>query len=186
MFAIVGLGNPGARYDSTRHNIGFEVIDLLARNWHLKVNKIKHKALIGETLIGGERVLLVKPQTYMNLSGEALRSLVTFYKIPMEQVLVIYDDVDLSVGQVRIRMQGSSGTHNGMRSIVQQLQSENFPRIRIGIGKSDRILLADYVLQRFSSSEIPVMEAAATKAAEAVECFISQGIQMAMNRYNGV
>lgn len=186
MFAIIGLGNPGARYESTRHNIGFEVVDYIARQKGIKITKLKHKALIGECTIGVEKVLLVKPQTYMNLSGEAVRSLMDFYKIPLAQVLVVYDDVDLATGQVRIRMQGSAGTHNGMRSILSHVHSEGFPRIRIGIGKSDRLPLADYVLQRFQAEEVKVMEAAVAKSAEAIESYVIEGIDRAMNRYNGV
>ncbi len=186
MFAIIGLGNPGARYESTRHNVGFEVVEYIARQKGIKIQKMKHKALIGECTIGTEKVLLIKPQTYMNLSGEAVRSIMEFYKIPLSHIMVIYDDVDLSCGQVRIRMQGSSGTHNGMRSILSHVHSEGFPRIRIGIGKSDRIPLADFVLSRFSSEEIPLIEAAVIKSAEAVESYISEGIERAMNRYNGV
>lgn len=185
MFAIIGLGNPGARYAGTRHNIGFEVVDYIARQKGIKVSKIKHKALLGECIIAGERVLLVKPQTYMNLSGESVRSLIEFYKIPLTNVLVVYDDVDLATGSVRIRMKGSSGTHNGMRNILMHLKSEDFPRIRIGIGKSDRMPLADYVLQRFLPSEIKIMEEAVVKSAEAIDSFVSEGIERAMNRYNG-
>lgn len=185
MFAIIGLGNPGARYAGTRHNIGFEVVDYIARQKGIKVAKIKHKALLGECTIAGERVLLVKPQTYMNLSGESVRSIIEFYKIPLTHVLVVYDDVDLDTGSIRIRMKGSSGTHNGMRNILLHLKSEAFPRIRIGIGKSDHLPLADYVLQRFLPTEIKIMEDAVIKSAEAVESFVSEGIERAMNRYNG-
>ncbi len=184
MYIITGLGNPGARYDSTRHNIGFEVVDQIARTHRIPVRKIKHKALIGEGRIAGEQVVLVKPQTYMNLSGEALQSVIRFYKVPLENLIVIYDDIDLETGKIRIRQQGGSGTHNGMRSILAHLNSEEFPRVRMGVGKPEHGDLADYVLGRFRPEEIPIMEKAVIRAAEAVESFIKDGLQKAMNTFN--
>lgn len=184
MFVLVGLGNPGVKYDSTRHNIGFEVIDHFARIHHIPVRKIKHRALIGEGRIGGEPVVLVKPQTYMNLSGESLQSILRFYKVPLENLLVVYDDIDLETGKIRIRQQGGSGTHNGMRSILAHLNSEGFPRLRMGVGKPLHGDLADYVLGRFRPEEIPVMENAIIKASEALETYVKEGLQKAMNKYN--
>lgn len=184
MYIFVGLGNPGVRYDSTRHNIGFEVIDHFSRTHHIPVRKIKHKALIGEGRINGEQVVLIKPQTYMNLSGESLQSIIRFYKIPLENLVVIYDDIDLETGKIRIRQQGGSGTHNGMRSILSHLNSEGFPRIRMGVGKPLQGDLADYVLGRFRPEEIPLMENAIVRASEALECIVKDGLQKAMNRYN--
>ncbi len=184
MYVFVGLGNPGVKYESTRHNIGFEVIDHFSRVHQIPVRKIKHKALIGEGRIGGEPVVLVKPQTYMNLSGESLQSIVRFYKIPLENLVVIYDDIDLETGKIRIRQQGGSGTHNGMRSILAHLNTEGFPRIRMGVGKPTHGDLADYVLSRFKPDEIPVMEKAIIRATDALETLIKEGLQKAMNAYN--
>lgn len=184
MYVFVGLGNPGIRYDSTRHNIGFEVIDHFSRMHHIPVRKIKHKALIGEGRIGDEPIVLVKPQTYMNLSGESLQSILRFYKIPLENLVVIYDDIDLDTGKIRIRQQGGSGTHNGMRSILAHIKSESFPRIRMGVGKPVHGDLADYVLGRFRPEEIPLMENAVVRAAEALECLVKEDLQKAMNKYN--
>ncbi|AOY75504.1 aminoacyl-tRNA hydrolase [Clostridium formicaceticum] len=184
MHIIVGLGNPGKKYDGTRHNIGFDTIDLLAHRHGIKVNKLKHKALYGEGFWGGEKVLLAKPQTFMNLSGESLRDMVEFYKIDKKNLVVIYDDIDIEVGALRIRQQGSAGSHNGMKSIIYLLQSDAFPRVRIGIGKPKFGDLADYVLGRFSKEEVTSMRETVEKAAEAVETIVKEGIDLAMNRYN--
>ena len=134
MYIIAGLGNPGREYDMTRHNIGFEVIDYLAEQYNVKVNKLKFKSLYGETNLGGEKVYLVKPQTYMNLSGEAIREFCAFYKIPSENVIIINDDISLEAGKVRIRRKGSAGGHNGLKSIIYQLGTDEFPRIKMGVG----------------------------------------------------
>lgn len=183
---IAGLGNPGNKYESTRHNVGFCVIDYLAEKHGIKVNRLKHKALTGEGSIKGERVLLVKPQTFMNLSGESLREAVEWYKLSAENTIVIYDDVDLPAGTVRIRPKGSSGTHNGMKSVIYQLQSDEFPRIRIGVGKAPEGWdLADYVLSKFSAEEVPVIRQCIERAAGAAEAIVSSGIADAMNQYNG-
>ena len=131
MYVVVGLGNPGKQYENTRHNVGFNVIDILAKEYDISVTKIKHKALIGEGRIGSEKVLLVKPQTYMNLSGETLIDIYKYYKVDLDNIIVIYDDIDLDVGKLRIRKKGSAGTHNGMRSIVKCLGSGDFPRVRV-------------------------------------------------------
>ena len=187
IFIIAGLGNPGSKYDNTRHNVGFNAIDLLSRKHGIKVSKLKHKALIGDGMIKNERVLLVKPQTFMNLSGESIRDLVEWFKVPMEKLILIYDDVDLPLGKVRIRPGGSSGTHNGMRSVIFQLQKDDFPRIRIGIDRApEGWELADYVLSRFNSDEGKIINAGVSNAADAAEVIVSSGVNAAMNLYNGL
>jgi PTH1 family peptidyl-tRNA hydrolase len=185
MHIIIGLGNPGGRFDGTRHNIGFELIDYLSRAYHIPVKKIKHKALIGEGSIDGHKVVLVKPQTFMNLSGEAVQSVMHYYKVPLTHVLVVYDDIDLDPGKLRIRHKGSAGTHNGMRSIVSHLKSEDFPRMRLGVGKSEIIPLEKFVLMGFSKEEIPLMEDAIIRGSKAVKVFVSETLDKAMNAYNG-
>ena len=186
MYVIVGLGNPGKQYDKTRHNVGFDVIDILAKEYDISVTKIKHKALIGEGRIGSEKVLLVKPQTYMNLSGETLIDIYQYYKVDMDNIIVIYDDIDLDVGKLRIRKKGSGGTHNGMRSIVKCLGSTDFPRVRVGVSKprpgQD---LADFVLSRFRKEETIDLANGLEKAYRAVDCIIRENIEMSMNKYNG-
>lgn len=183
---IAGLGNPGNKYENTRHNVGFSAIDLLSSKHGIKVNKLKHKALTGEGTIAGERVLLVKPQTFMNLSGESIRDIAEWYKLPMDNIIIIYDDVDLPVGTVRIRPKGSSGTHNGMKSVIYQLQSDEFPRIRVGIGKAPEGWdLADYVLSRFNTDEAGAMRESIERAADAAAAIVSSGVSAAMNQYNG-
>ena len=186
MYVVVGLGNPGKQYDKTRHNVGFDVIDILAEEYGISVSKIKHKALIGEGRVGSEKVLLVKPQTYMNLSGETLIDIYNYYKIDMENIIVIYDDIDLDVGKIRIRKKGSGGTHNGMRSITKCLGSTDFPRVRVGVSKprpgQD---LADFVLSRFRKEEADDLQVGLEKAAKSVDCMIRENIDKAMNQYNG-
>jgi PTH1 family peptidyl-tRNA hydrolase len=186
MYIVVGLGNPGKQYDKTRHNVGFDVIDILAKEYGISVTKIKHKALIGEGRIGSEKVLLVKPQTYMNLSGETLIDIYKYYKVDLSNIIVIYDDIDLAVGKLRIRKQGSGGTHNGMRSITKCLGSTDFPRVRVGVSKpmpgQD---LADFVLSRFRKEEAIDLENGLEKAYRAVDCIIRENIDMSMNKYNG-
>lgn len=185
LYVIAGLGNPGTKYDNTRHNVGFNAIDILSEKFTIKVNKIKHKALIGDGTINGERVLLVKPQTFMNLSGESIRDVVEWYKVPMTRLIVIYDDIDLPVGRVRIRPQGSSGTHNGMRSVIFQLQSDDFPRIRIGIDKAPEGWdLADFVLSKFGPEDRKVINESIEKAAEAAAAIVISGVNAAMNKFN--
>lgn len=185
MYIVAGLGNPGKRYEATRHNVGFDTIDLLAYRNKVKINKLKHKALYGEVFWGGEKVLLVKPQTFMNLSGESLRDFVEFYKIDTKNLIVIYDDIDLDVGTLRIRPKGSAGTHNGMRSIIYQLQSDDFPRVRIGIGRPAFGDLADFVTNRFTKEEIPSVRKTIERAALAVETMVKDGVERAMNQFNG-
>jgi PTH1 family peptidyl-tRNA hydrolase len=184
MYVIAGLGNPGKKYENTRHNMGFITIDQLAAKHDIKVDKLKFKALTGEGRIAGQKVLLVKPQTYMNLSGESIREVMHFYKLDPENLIVIYDDIDIDAGTLRLRRFGSAGTHNGMKSIVYQLQSDRFPRIRIGIGNQGKRDLVDFVIGGFSKEEVPVLEEAVTSAVSAVECILEDGIDMAMNRYN--
>ncbi|MEW9122669.1 MAG: aminoacyl-tRNA hydrolase [Thermotaleaceae bacterium] len=184
MHVIVGLGNPGRQYAGTRHNVGFEAIDYLGEKNNILINKIKFKSLIGEGFIENQKVLLVKPQTYMNLSGHSLLEIVSFYKLDSEQILVIYDDIDIEVGKLRIRTKGSAGTHNGMRSIIYEIQSHDFPRVRIGIGKPRGGNLADYVLGRFPKEERELIDIVVKDAAEAVELYLKEGIDRAMNQYN--
>lgn len=185
-FIIAGLGNPGLKYDNTRHNVGFETLDVISRQSGIKINKLKHKALLGEGTIGDKKVLLVKPQTFMNLSGESIREIIDWYKLPPGNIIIIYDDVDLSTGRIRIRPGGSSGTHNGMKSVIYQIQSDEFPRIRIGIGKPpDGWDIADYVLGRFSTEEREIVSVSVLKAADAAVDILTAGVEHAMNRYNG-
>jgi len=186
LFVIAGLGNPGRKYEDTRHNIGFRAIDYLSVKYGIGVNRLKHKALIGDGIINGERVMLVKPQTFMNLSGESISEIVEWYKLPVKNLIVIYDDVDLPLGTIRIRPKGSSGTHNGMKSVIYHLQSDEFPRIRIGIGNApEEWDLADYVLGKFSPEEVGIIAKSVERAAEAAAVAIQSGIETAMNLYNG-
>ena len=184
MYIICGLGNPGPLYQNTRHNMGFVTMDLISEKLGIPINKLKYKALIGEGSVGTEKVLLVKPQTFMNLSGESLRQIVDFYKPEHSKILLIYDDIDLEPGTVRIRAKGSSGTHNGMRSVIYQLQFDDFPRIRIGIGKNGQIPLDKYVIGKFTEEERPLLAEAVKTAAEAACSFLSEPIDRVMNNYN--
>jgi PTH1 family peptidyl-tRNA hydrolase len=186
-YIIVGLGNPGRNYENTKHNMGFVTLDLLAERHGIRINKLKHRALTGDGSICGQRVLLVKPQTYMNLSGESVRAVMEYYKTPRSGLLVIYDDVDIPLGGVRIRKAGSAGSHNGMRSVVGCLGYDDFPRIRIGIGE-DRPArgeaLIGYVLGGFRKQDVAAAEASVVRAADAAECVLRDGAETAMNRYN--
>lgn len=185
MFAVVGLGNPGRKYRGTRHNVGFDTIDCLARRNGFKICKIKHKAIIGEGTIGKEKVLLVKPQTFMNNSGECVLDLYNYYKLPIENIIVIVDDIDIKFATLRIRKKGSAGSHNGMKSIVYQLQNDNFPRVRIGVGKPEPGRdLADFVLSGFTNEERRIIDETIERAAMSVEEIIINGIDKAMNEYN--
>ena len=184
MYVIAGLGNPGKKYENTRHNMGFITVDQLAIKHDIKVDKLKFKALVGEGRIAGQKVLLVKPQTYMNLSGESIRQVMHFYKLDPEKLIVIYDDIDIELGALRIRKFGSAGTHNGMKSVVYQLQSDRFPRIRIGIGSQKKGDLVDFVIGGFSKEEVPVLEETVTKAVSAIECILEEDVDIAMHRYN--
>lgn len=184
MKIIAGLGNPGKEYENTKHNVGFLTIDILAEKYDIKVNKIKFKGLVGEGMIGTEKVILVKPQTYMNLSGQCIREIVAFYKLDMEDLVVIYDDIDLPMGNLRIRKKGSAGTHNGMRSIIYDLQDDGFPRVRVGIGGERKGDLANYVISGFSGDDRKLIEEAIVKAADAVTCLVEDGVDRAMVDYN--
>lgn len=186
MYIIVGLGNPTREYANTRHNVGFDVIDKLSDQYNIDVREKKHKALYGKGIIEGERVVLAKPQTFMNLSGESVRELVSFYKIePADELIVIYDDISLDVGQLRIRKKGSSGGHNGIKNIIAQLGTQDFKRIKIGVGEKPKGWdLADYVLGRFSSEERKMIEAGFENAQEAIKLMLADNMDSAMNLYN--
>ena len=186
MFIIAGLGNPTLQYRGTRHNVGFDVIDTLADKYNIAVETRKSRALIGKGIIAGQKVLLVKPQTYMNLSGESIGELVSYYKVDEEQeLLVIYDDVSLDVGQLRIRRKGSAGGHNGIKDIIRHLGTDVFLRIKIGVGEKPKGYdLADYVLGHFSREEREMMEEGYHRAAEAVEMILAGELDEAMNVFN--
>lgn len=186
MFIIAGLGNPDRQYEGTRHNVGFDVIDRLADKYNIAVDVKKHRAMLGKGVIEGQKVILAKPQTYMNLSGESIRSLVDYYKIDGEhELLVIYDDINLGVGQLRIREKGSAGGHNGIKNIIAHLGTQVFPRIRVGVGeKPSRYDLADYVLGHFSKAEKELMDEGYDHAVKAVGMILSGRIGDAMSEYN--
>lgn len=185
MKVIVGLGNPDKKYHGTRHNIGFQAMDYLADKYRIAIDTKKHKGLIGKGFIEGQKVLLVKPMTYMNLSGECLRQIMDFYKLEPEDFIVIYDDINLDVGQLRIRKKGSAGGHNGIKSIIAHLGSQEFPRIRIGVGEKPKEYdLADYVLGRFSKQELEIYDQLMPNIAGATELMIWDDIDQAMNLYN--
>ena len=184
MYIIVGLGNPGKKYENTRHNMGFIAVDLLAEKYGIKVDKIKFKALVGEGRIAGQKVLLVKPQTYMNLSGQSVMEVMNFYQEDIENLIVIYDDIDIPTGTIRLRKKGSAGTHNGMRNIVYLLQEDGFPRIRVGIGSESKVDLIHYVTSGVTKKEKDLLEDALTRAADAAACIVEKGIEKAMNEYN--
>lgn len=187
MFLIAGLGNPGRQYEKTRHNMGFDTIDELIDRHRIPQGGITHKAMYGKGMIAGEKILAVKPLTYMNLSGEAIREYVNYYKMdPETELIVIYDDIDLEPGQIRIRKKGSAGGHNGIKSIIAQIGTQNFYRIKVGVGAKPKGWdLADYVLGRFSSEERELVDKAICDAADAVEMILKDGIEAAMNHYNG-
>ena len=187
MYIIVGLGNPGKEYAHTRHNVGFETIDILADRMGIEIEEKKHKGLCGKGILAGQKVILLKPQTYMNLSGDSVGEMAQFYKIPPENIIVINDDISLDVGRIRVRPKGSAGGHNGLKSIIYRLNSDTFPRVKMGVGapKHEDYDLADFVLSRFTKEEIPVMEDAIVKAEKAVAEIIKNGVQSAMNKYNG-
>lgn len=186
MYIIVGLGNPTEQYAGTRHNVGFDVIDTLADKYNISVEGRKNRALIGKGMIEGQKVILVKPQTFMNLSGESIRGLVDYYKIdPETELLVVYDDISLDVGQLRIRKKGSAGGHNGIKNIIAHLGTDVFPRIKVGVGEKPKGYdLADYVLGHFSKEDRTIMEEGYGKAVEAIKLFLDGEIDAAMNEYN--
>lgn len=183
---LVFLGNPGEQYENTRHNIGFEVADELGERLNIPIQKLKHRALTNTAQLGGEKVLLMKPVTYMNLSGEAVGDALRFYKLTPGQVLVVCDDIALPPGALRIRKNGSAGGHNGLKSIIAHLGTEDFPRLKIGVGQKPHpdYDLADWVLGKFQGEDRKRMDAAVKDAANAVECILSQGFDRAMSKYN--
>ncbi len=183
---IVGLGNPGDKYENTRHNVGFRALDELANQAKIPVQKLKHKALTNTCTVGGTRVLLMKPVTFMNLSGEAVGEAARFYKIPPERVLVISDDTSLPVGKLRIRKNGSAGGHNGLKSIIQHLGTDQFPRVKIGVGEKPHpdYDLADWVLGKFQGEDKKLIDEMVQKAAKAAEYYIQEGPDKAMSKYN--
>ena len=185
MYIIAGLGNPGGKYDNTRHNAGFRVMDTLADRMGILVEEKKHKALCGRGVLEGQKVILLKPQTFKNLSGESIRAAADFYKVEPENVLVVYDDISLEPGQLRIRAKGSAGGHNGMKNIIAHLGTQEFPRVKVGIGEKPKGMdLADYVLSCFSKGEQELMDQAFKEAARAVAVILGQGIESAMNEFN--
>ncbi|HPW52899.1 MAG TPA: aminoacyl-tRNA hydrolase [Erysipelotrichaceae bacterium] len=185
MKLIVGLGNPGREYARTRHNAGFLVLDILADKLHVDVNRKAFNALVGKTMYKGQQVLLMKPQTYMNNSGEAVRKAVNYYQInPQEDLLVIYDDLDISYGQIRLRSKGSSGGHKGMKSIIANILTKEFPRIRIGIEKDPLILTSDYVLGKVEKDKLQLFKSALENAASAALDFIDLPFDKVMNMHN--
>ena len=185
-YLIAGLGNPGEQYAFTRHNAGFLALDEIAARAGIRVKSLKFKSLYGTGQIAGKKVVLLKPQTFMNASGEALRDAAQFYKIPMEKVIVLYDDISLDVGRLRIRRKGSDGGHNGIKSILYLTGSDQFPRIKLGVGKKPHpeMDLADWVLSRFTKEEGKLLEEAINKAAQALELMIQDNTEEAMNRFN--
>lgn len=188
MYIIVGLGNPGSEYRNTRHNMGFETVEVLADRFSIPTDFVKHKAMCGKGMIEGKKVVLAMPTTYMNLSGESVRALVDFYKIDVKnELIVIYDDIDLDPGVLRIRKSGSPGGHNGMKNIVKHLGTNEFTRVRVGVGaKPQGYDLADYVLGHFSKEERVVIDKALISAAESVRVIVTEGADKAMNRFNSM
>ena len=185
MYLIAGLGNPSKTYEGTRHNVGFSMIDVIGSKFDIDVTTKKHKALVGRGVIDGMRVILAKPQTYMNLSGESIHEIAGFYKIEPENIIIIYDDISLDVGQLRIRKKGSAGGHNGVKNIIAHLGTQEFPRIKVGIGnKPEGWDLADYVLSRYSKAEQEALEEAAEGVVGALKLMLADDIDGAMNRYN--
>lgn len=186
VWIIAGLGNIGPEYDGTRHNCGFMAVDLLAAQYGIAVTKKKAKGTLGEGKIAGHDVVLVKPDTYMNLSGVCIRGVLDWYKQDESRLIVLYDDIDIAPGQLRVRAKGSAGSHNGMKSVLQYTEDDNFARVRIGIGKNPPEMdLAKYVLGHFTREEKPVIQAAVEKAAEAAVCILQEGCEKAMSRFNG-
>ena len=185
-YIIVGLGNPGGEYEATRHNAGFIVIDMLAEECSCAVTKLKFKSLYGTAQIGDKKCILMKPQTYMNNSGEAVRDAAAFYKIPAERIIVVSDDISIDVGKLRIKRKGSDGGHNGLKSIIYQLQSDNFARIKMGVGKKPHpeYDLAAWVLSRFKNDEVESLKSAAKNACDAIKLIVGEKIDMAMNKFN--
>lgn len=185
-YLIVGLGNPGQQYENTRHNAGFMTMDYLANQCHAQINRIKFKSLVGDAELGGKRVLLMKPQTFMNLSGQAVQEAMAFYKIPPERTIIIFDDISLPPGRLRIRKKGSDGGHNGVKNIIYLSGKDTFPRIKMGVGAKPRpdYNLADWVLSQFTEAEKKELYSAIEKAVSAVSLMVEGKTEEAMNRYN--
>lgn len=185
-FLIVGLGNPGDKYEYTRHNIGFLTLDRLTVEENFKINKIKFKSLLGEVNIGSHRCIVIKPQTFMNNSGEAVREVASFYKIPPENIIVIFDDISLPCGKIRIRRKGTDGGHNGIKSIIYHLNSDMFPRIKVGVGAKPHpdYDLADWVLSNFKKDELEEIKTATSNSCEALRLIIDGKTDLAMNKFN--
>lgn len=185
MYIIAGLGNPGKEYENTRHNTGFMVIDKLASKYNIEVNKEKHKALIGTGVIEGQKVILVKPQTFMNLSGEAVSEIMQFYKEDINNFIAVFDDIDLPIGSIRIKVKGTAGTHNGVKSLVNELNSNEFKRVKVGIGTPiGKMDLVNYVLGKFSEEEAKNIDKSTSEAVEAVALIVKSDVIGAMNKYN--
>ncbi len=184
-YLIVGLGNPGRKYETTRHNAGFLCLDLLAQKHSVKIDRLRFKALTGDVTLGGHRCILMKPQTMMNLSGEAVRQAAQFYKIPAEKIIVIFDDISLDCGRMRIRRKGSDGGHNGIKSIICQLSSDLFPRIKLGVGAKPHpdYDLADWVLSEFTQADLKNLREVCEKACDALELMVDGNIDAAMSKF---
>ena len=186
MYIVAGLGNPGKEYEKTKHNAGYRAIDVFAKENGVRFMKRRFESVVAETSVAGEKVVLIKPETYMNESGRALRQALSYYRLPPERLIVLYDDVDLAPGKLRIRQDGSSGTHNGMRSIVREIKSEAFPRVRIGIGKQPpRMQLADYVMAKFDPENEKLFSEACSNAGLAAIEIIKHGVAEAQAKFNG-
>lgn len=185
MYLIVGLGNPGTEYRYTRHNVGFHVLDLISEKYNIKINRIKFKGSIGEGIINGEKVILLKPSTYMNLSGESVIEASSFHKIPKENIIVIYDDISLDIGRMRVRPEGSAGGHNGIKNIILHLSSDIFPRIKVGVGQPKGDLVR-HVLGHFSKEEGEILDKVFLNAVDAAVSIVTDGVAESMNKYNGI
>lgn len=184
MFLIVGLGNPGREYEDTRHNIGFKVIDNIAKEYNIEINRQKFKGIYGEGFINNKKVMLLKPSTYMNLSGESIQEVMNFYNLKNDEVIVIYDDISLEVGKLRVREKGSAGGHNGIKSIIAHLNTDIFPRVKVGIGQPD-IDLVRYVLGKFTNEELRILNESIDASTKAVEEILNSDVKTAMNQFNG-
>ena len=184
MYLVVGLGNPGKEYEGTRHNIGFEAIDYLSDKYNIELNREKFKGVFGEGFIQGKKVILLKPTTYMNLSGEAVRAVMDYYKIAIEDILIVYDDLSLELGRIRFRANGSDGGHNGIKSVIQHLGTKDVARLKIGIGPQPNIPSEVFVLQNFSKEELDNLKGALTKAKEGIGYYFKEGMAAAQNKFN--
>ena len=185
MYLIVGLGNPEEEYNNTRHNMGFNTINKLAKQYNIEINKSKFKSFYGNGIIEKEKVILLKPQTYMNLSGTAIKEVMDFYKINKEELIIIYDDIDIEPGIIKIRKKGGPGTHNGMKSVVNEIKTQDFTRVRVGIGMpSNKSDLINYVIGKISKDDIEKLEDGTTKAKDALIEIIKNGVDTAMNKFN--